>query len=171
MRNARFIAVVGAAGLIVLSGVWYFFVREAPKEAVSAPQPALSVELSAAPDPAEAVTLLEAYAYPPPPGAANGAIYFTLVNSGPELTLVGARTDVAQSASLHESVLKDAVMSMKGLQSLILPAGGTMVFKPGGKHIMLDGLTGPPKIGDTILLTLEFSGGRTATFSVPVLAR
>jgi copper(I)-binding protein len=43
---------------------------------------------------------------------------------------------------------------------VVIPAGGTLRFAPGGHHLMLVGLARAMKAGDSLPATLVFAGGR-----------
>jgi copper(I)-binding protein len=99
----------------------------------------------------------------------SGAIYLTIANPGPDGDrLLGASTPAAADASFHESLMADGVMKMEMRDSIEVPAGGTVEFKPGGLHIMLMGLTAPLKEGARIDLTLRFEKAGQLTVLVPV---
>ena len=89
--------------------------------------------------------------------AKAGAVYMTLSNQGavPD-KLLQITTDSAASAEVHESAEKDGVATMRPIESLEIPAGGSVDLKPGGYHIMLMGLKAPLKKGDMIMLKLKF---------------
>lgn len=89
--------------------------------------------------------------------ATSGVVYMTLTNQGAAAdTLTSITTPAAGMAMLHESTTQDGVASMKEMSGLEIPAGGIVEMKPGGLHIMLMGLNGPLKKGDTLKLTLNF---------------
>ena len=89
--------------------------------------------------------------------AKAGTVYMKLINHGSSPDrLLRVSTDVADSASLHESKMADDMASMDRLDGLDLPAGGEVELKPGGLHIMLEGLKAPLKKGDMIMLELNF---------------
>ncbi len=91
------------------------------------------------------------------PAAKAGAAYFTIVNHGHTDQLLGVRADgVAKKAILHESVTVDGIAKMEHRHNVSIPMHGTVVFKPGGLHVMLMGLQAPLKEGDTFPLTLAF---------------
>src|SRR5690554_6504583 len=72
------------------------------------------------------------------PGAANGAGFMVLHNPGnTPVSLVGARTDAAQRAEIHEHVMVGEMMRMQQIEELVVPAGGQVVLQPGGYHLML----------------------------------
>ena len=89
--------------------------------------------------------------------AKAGAVYMTLTNQGavPD-RLLKITTPAAASASLHESAEKDGVATMRPVEALEIPAGGSVELKPGGYHVMLMGLKAPLKKGDMIMLQLNF---------------
>jgi copper(I)-binding protein len=102
------------------------------------------------------------------PAAKAGAVYMTLTNNSSKVDhLLSVSTDASETAQLHESVEKDGVATMKPVEALEIPAGGTVEFKPGGTHIMLTGLKAPLKIGGMIMLELKFEQAGT----VEVMAR
>ena len=89
--------------------------------------------------------------------AKAGAVYMTLSNQGAEPDkLLQITTESAASAEVHESAEKDGMATMRPIESLEIPAGGSVDLKPGGYHIMLMGLKGPLKKGDMIMLQLKF---------------
>ena len=59
-------------------------------------------------------------------------------------------------------------MTMVEVDSIELPAGDTVVFEPGGYHVMLLGLVEPLEVGDTFELTLTFASGAEETVTVEV---
>jgi copper(I)-binding protein len=104
-----------------------------------------------------------------PGGAANGAVYVTIVNPGssPD-ALVGASTDAAGTVELHETVQEAGVMKMRPRPRFEVPAGGRLEMKPGGHHIMLLGLKRDLKPGDAVRVTLTFDKAAPMTVDAPV---
>ena len=91
------------------------------------------------------------------PTAKAGTVYMTFTNSSSKADrLLSVTTAASDTAQVHESVEKDGVATMKHLEALEIPAGGTVVLKPGGIHIMLTGLKAPLKKGGMIMLQLKF---------------
>ena len=92
-----------------------------------------------------------------PPSAEVGAAYFMVKNHGstPD-RLIGVDTPVAQHAEMHTHIMQDGLMMMRQLEAIDLPAGGSIVFKPGGNHIMLMGLDQALQEGERFPLTLKF---------------
>jgi copper(I)-binding protein len=100
----------------------------------------------------------------------NSAIYLKIVN-GSELddNLIGASTDVAGAAEIHLSRMDEAGNMTMELQNLIvLPAGSSLDFTPGGLHIMLVNLMKDLSVGDSFPVTLEFQRAGDMTVQVEV---
>jgi hypothetical protein len=102
-------------------------------------------------------------------GAANGAVYVTIVNrgGGPD-ALLGATTDAASTVELHETVHEGGVMKMRPQPRFDVPGGGRLEMKPGGHHIMLLGLKRDLKPGDTVSVTLTFDKAGRMAIDAPV---
>lgn len=59
-------------------------------------------------------------------------------------------------------------MRMRPLAKVDLPAGGRIEMKPGGHHIMLLGLTGDLRPGDTVTVRLRFEKAGERVIEAPV---
>ena len=91
------------------------------------------------------------------PAGPNAALYFTASNEGGEPdVLVGASTDVAGAAEIHETTHDDdGTMGMRPVTSLDLSVGETLTLEPGGLHVMLMDVT-PLDEGERISVTLQW---------------
>lgn len=100
---------------------------------------------------------------------------FMDLTASQDLTLVGFSTSVAGVAELHEMVMDGAVMRMRAIDSLSLPAGKAVALRPGhgGQHLMLMDLRRPLKEGEVLVLTLKLRGadGKALTQDVKVPVR
>ncbi|WP_194955247.1 copper chaperone PCu(A)C [Sphingopyxis solisilvae] len=71
------------------------------------------------------------------------AVGYFRVQGGPQpVQLVAVTTDLAQRVEMHESLRENGVMTMKPITSADVPAKGELVFKQGGKHLMIWGING-----------------------------
>ncbi len=59
-------------------------------------------------------------------------------------------------------------MTMQEISSLVLPAGETVTFEPGGYHVMLLGLVEPLVAGDEFEVTLDFATADDQVMTVTV---
>lgn len=103
--------------------------------------------------------------------AAAGAAYFEVRNHGAQADrLVSATTKVARKASLHAHVMTGDIMRMEPVDGLDVPAGGAVILKPGGHHMMLMGLARPLMRGRSFALTLTFEKAGSVTVMVVIRA-
>ena len=66
------------------------------------------------------------------------AVGYFRVEGGPrDVELVAVTSDLAQRVEMHESVRENGVVAMKPLARAAVPAKGELVFKQGGKHLMI----------------------------------
>lgn len=102
--------------------------------------------------------------------AKTAAAYLTIKNGGsaPD-RLVGARSDVAKKTGIHRSLKEGGIMKMRPVQALDVPAGGTVMLRPGGYHIMFMGLKAPFKMGHKFPLTLVFEKAGEIEVTVKVM--
>jgi periplasmic copper chaperone A len=107
-----------------------------------------------------------------PKGAMTGAVFMTLDNkSGTPDRLTGASSDVANKLQIHEMKVENGVMQMREIpDGLSIPAGGSVVLKPGSYHVMLIGLKKPLTAGEKFPVTLTFEKAGNISVTVPVQA-
>ncbi|USU02659.1 MULTISPECIES: copper chaperone PCu(A)C [Pseudomonas] len=87
-----------------------------------------------------------------PTQSASGA--FMTVTADSDSKLLSVASPVAKDVQIHEMSMKNDVMTMGPVKSVELPAGKAVSFDPNGYHVMLMGLTGQLKEGDSVPLTL-----------------
>lgn len=66
--------------------------------------------------------------------------YFVAHGGDAGTQIRGVITDYALKVEMHESVMKDGVMSMQPVDSVDVPPKGEVAFAPGGKHLMIFGV-------------------------------
>ncbi len=104
-----------------------------------------------------------------PPGAANSAAFMLLHNTGTQPTqLVGARSS-ATHTELHRHMMNGTRMQMRPVNTMMIPAGGKVELKPGGYHLMLLGLSGPLRRGESVEMHLNFDNQPPLSLTIPVL--
>ena len=93
------------------------------------------------------------------------AAYF-VIHGGPRpLDLIGVSSDVAITSEMHEGG-----MAMKKVDSVPIPAGATVAFEPGGRHVMLYDMNQGVKPGRILSLLLTFSDGTRLRQGARVIA-
>ena len=102
-------------------------------------------------------------------GIPNGAAYFVLKNNGDaDDRLLSASSPVANKAELHTHLKDGEVMRMRQVDDVVVPAGGSATFEPGGLHVMLMGLKAPLEQGSSFPLTLVFDKAGSVSVDVTV---
>ena len=115
------------------------------------------------------VVVRDAWVREPPGGHPIAAAYMTIVNnSDAAMVLVGAQSPVVERIEIHTMTHEDGTMRMRQVERVPLPAGGQVVLESGGLHLMLMGLSKPPRAGDSVDLTLRFADGSARTVSASV---
>lgn len=115
------------------------------------------------------ITVQKAWARASAGKVANGAAFLTIVNSGAQAdTLVAVSAGVSKTAELHTHIKEGEVMKMRAVDSISIPAGGTVELKPGGDHVMLMGLTEALKQGAAFPLTLKFANAGDVQVTVDI---
>jgi copper(I)-binding protein len=116
-----------------------------------------------------AVTVKDAVVRAVPAGSPNTAGYMTIVNAGTKADrLLSASCACARSVEVHISHVMNGMAMMMRSGPVEIPAGGSVAFSPGGRHLMIMGLKGELKDGASQELTLKFqnAGAVKASFAV-----
>jgi copper(I)-binding protein len=106
-----------------------------------------------------------------PPSVPNTSAYFTVTNtSDQDVSLVGGSADIAEKTELHNHIMQGEVMRMEKQDAVVIPAGETVKFAPGGLHMMIFGLKQPLKKEQIIPLALITKDGQHINFSAVVVS-
>lgn len=107
-----------------------------------------------------------------------GAAYFTIHGGSAGATLVKVSAKFAVRTEMHETMAADhgsssgaagQMMTMTPVKDVSVPAGGTVKFAPGGKHVMLFDVTPDIHAGDKAPLTLGFADGKNVEVQAVVV--
>lgn len=118
---------------------------------------AASACLLAASASAQQVGVAGAWARATVVGQSASAAYMELT-ANENATLLGVSSPLASVVEVHEMTMDNGVMKMRARPRLDLPAGKTVVLKPGSYHIMLMELKQPLRKGELVPLTLRIEG-------------
>ena len=90
--------------------------------------------------------------------AMTGAGYFVIMNNGTEDDRLVEITANFPRVMMHDTKTDDGIAMMFHIEDgVAVPAGGTVTFEPGSKHVMFMGLNGDPfEIGEEIPATMNF---------------
>jgi len=126
---------------------------------------ALAACQAGAGDAAPVVT--DAWVRPAAAGDTTG-MFFVIDNGGAADALLSVVSDAARVAELHKTEMQDGVMKMIPQQSVAVPAGQQVTFKPGDLHVMLIDLKKDLKEGDEVTATLRFENAGEITVTAKV---
>lgn len=116
-----------------------------------------------------ALTVHDAWAAPTPSGVDVAAGYLTISNgTAAQDRLVSATSPRAERVEVHEMTMNGAVMQMRPVARLDVPAGGDVQLGPGGMHLMFYGVSEPFVAGQTIPLHLVFERAGAIDVELPV---
>ena len=114
------------------------------------------------------VTIAAAWARATPPGVTTAAAYLTVTNDGAADRLLGASSPAARQVLLHAEVDEHGMQHMRQLESVEVPAHGSVELAPGRMHLMLVDIVAPLTPDTTIRMTLRFEKAGDLTIDVPV---
>lgn len=100
-----------------------------------------------------------------------GAVFMGIENRGDitdHLTAIGC-TGV-EAAEIHETKVERDMAQMRSVKSVEIAPGERVELMPGGKHVMLMGLTNRLKQGSTLRCSLTFQRSGVADVVVQILA-
>jgi len=84
-----------------------------------------------------------------PGKATSGAAYMTIQNKGSQTDrLMLVRSKVAKRIEIHTHTMDNNVMRMRQVDGVDVLARTSLIFKPGGYHLMLIGLHKPLRKGE-----------------------
>ena len=86
-----------------------------------------------------------------------------------DVVLSSVTTSASARAELHTTVTEGGAPTMKAVESMTIPPGGSLILQPGGDHVMVLDLTKPIAVGDTVTVTLATKDGKKLEF--PAVAK
>jgi copper(I)-binding protein len=99
---------------------------------------------------------------------ATGA--FMTLTASSDSRLLEAKSPVAKTVQIHQSSMKNDVMSMLPVEFVTLPAGEAVALDPHGYHVMLIDLVEQVKDGDKVPLILKVVNAQGQEESIEVTA-
>ena len=100
-----------------------------------------------------------------PPGAQVSAAYGMLMNhSDQTVTLSTVSSEISGTAEMHEVIAEGDQRRMAELESIEIAPHETLIFEPGGRHIMLLDIAAPPVEGEAVeICAVSAAGTRACT--------
>jgi len=105
-----------------------------------------------------------------PPSSPVAAAYMTIKNEGnADDKLLSVTSSISGSSMIHQTVIDEqSVAKMEMVDALVIPAGKSVVLKPGGTHVMLMDLKEPVTGKEKIELDLKFENAGDIKVEAPV---
>jgi copper(I)-binding protein len=105
------------------------------------------------------------------PVAGASQLVVTIANHGDGADrLLGADTEAALAVEIHRTVIEeDGRAFMRLLEDVVIPAGETVHFRPGGLHLMVVVPDDRVRVGGTFEVTLRFERSAPVTLDVEVV--
>ncbi len=101
-------------------------------------------------------------------GERPSAGYFTLVGSRGANQLIGVRSESAERIEMHQSQQVNGMMTMSAVSTLDIPAGAEIRFEPGGRHLMVWGISDEARQSQRLDVTLDFATGPDILMEMPI---
>ena len=106
------------------------------------------------------VSVRDAWVREAPPGVVMLAGYMALRNNTSRTqVLVAARSSGFETVMIHRTILKDGMAGMAHAPQIELAPNASLIFAPGGYHLMLMNPKRTLRAGDPMVVNLEFRGG------------
>ena len=106
------------------------------------------------------VSVRDAWVRESPPGVAMMAGYMALRNNTSRShVLVAARSSDFETVTIHRTIAKDGMAGMVHASQIELTPNASLIFAPGGYHLMLMNPKRTLRAGDPVVINLEFRGG------------
>jgi copper(I)-binding protein len=104
-----------------------------------------------------------------PPGASMMAAYLVISNPGnSDATLVAVDSPAFAQVMLHKSETVDGVARMVHLDSLLIPARGSVTLEPGSYHLMMPAPQTRLREGDQVKFLLHFADNSSVAVTADV---
>ncbi len=104
-----------------------------------------------------------------PPAVPVRAGYLTIHNpTSAAQRIVGVSSESFASVEIHESLMQGGMMRMEQQEELVIEAGATIRFEPGGLHLMMMGPRQPTTAGEIHRVVLEFGDASTQQIDMTV---
>jgi len=120
----------------------------------------LALTLIAAASEEAGVSVRDAWVRESPPGVAMMAGYMALRNdTSRSQVLVAASSSGFETVMIHRAMVKGGMAGMVHASQIELTPNASLIFAPGGYHLMLMNPKRTLRAGDRIVINLEFRGG------------
>lgn len=115
------------------------------------------------------IAVQDAWIQEAPPNVRTMAAYMSIENRSTQaVSLVSISSEDFEKVETHTTQMHHDMAHMEKHHGTHIAAGDTVVFSPGGHHLMLMGKKRSLHAGDTVMIRLHFSNGAIVTADVAV---
>ena len=120
----------------------------------------LALTLIAAASEEAGVSVRNAWVRESPPGVAMMAGYMALQNNtSRSQVIVAAHSSDFETVMIHRTIVKNGMAGMEHAPQVELAPNASLIFAPGGYHLMLMNPKRTLRAGNSVVINLEFRGG------------
>jgi len=106
------------------------------------------------------ISVRDAWVREAPPGVAMMAGYMALRNNeSRSQVLVAASSSGFETVMFHRTIVKDGIAGMVHASQIEIAPNASLIFAPGGYHLMLMDPKRTLRAGDSVVINLKFRGG------------
>jgi copper(I)-binding protein len=87
------------------------------------------------------------------------AAYFTIIGGPDSTALLDVNSPQVLRMEIHETIDEDGMAMMRQIQSVAVPSKGKVAFEPGGKHVMIWGVSASAQKAGLLPLQFVFANG------------
>ena len=118
---------------------------------------------------ADHIAVQDAWINEAPPTVTVMAGYARIYNnSDQDMVLIQVTSPGFDLVEIHQNFIKDGMASMAKQETMVINAGSSIEFTPGGLHLMLYQPAAMLKEGDKVKMEFEFSDGTSIDTSAEV---
>jgi copper(I)-binding protein len=89
-------------------------------------------------------------------------------NQTQAVTIVSLQSNSFENIEVHQTIESEGMMSMRPVDTLLIPAGGTLQLTPGGFHLMMMMPLEELKPGQKVIVTLHYGDQKTQLIEMEV---
>lgn len=157
--------------IIIVTAMFIFFGCQEKKETKdnTQPQTKSGVKSQISNGDEKGLQVLNAWVRPAAKNRNTGVFFKIVNNTDKDITLLGAKSDLAEKTEVHETFTKgEDMMGMREIDYIVIQAGKTFEFKPMSHHIMLINLIDDLTDGMDVRFTLTFKNADEVTVKAKV---
>lgn len=117
----------------------------------------------------DGLTFIDPWVRQAPPTAKNLAGYGEFKNTSTHsINIIGLTSALFEKVEMHITTFKNGMMRMSEVKTIVLKAGESIYFEPGGRHLMMIKPKQPIKAGLIVPVAVTLTSGVVMHFDMQV---